>query len=200
MGESRKPNAFVVAGIVLIAFGAVISASAGYSLFSEIQGNGSFHEISAGEYASTNLTMNKHTVLFVLRFNPNENEYLVPARDLGAINQSNVGVYSVPHAPGNEFNLSNYQIEAGSNATLYANISGEYSIVSFYNSTPQLKYILNQGSFGIQGTASAVAGVAIGGIMFLAGIILTILGLLGDSRRKKEEQRLKDALDGKYGK
>lgn len=195
MKNKSKLDKVLLVGVIVMIFGSVFLGSAAYSFSSEIKGGSGFHQVSANEYVSANLTMNNDTVLFVLYFNTSESAYLVPSSYLDLVNSTNIGNYAVTHAPGNEYNLSNFNIEAGPNATLYANISGQYNIVTFYGSSPQVKYIINHGAFGIQGMASSIVGAVLGGLMLIVGIVLAIVGVIRRNREKKEDEEINRLLE-----
>ncbi len=189
-----KADPIFMAGLVIIIIGVVFAASAAYSISSQIHTSEGFHQMSHGEFSSPNLTMGKESILIVLHLNATENSYLVPSPDLSLVNESNIGTFAIPHAPENQYNLSVYHVSAGDNATLYANISGQYDIVTFHNSTPQLSYILYHGAAGVQSTGSAIYGVFLGAVMIPVGAVMVIVGFLRGRKRKSEDEHIRKLM------
>ncbi len=149
-------------GIALIAAGIIIlEKSAGLSLSEQNVGSGKWVKAPVYVNSSDIVVISAHTTVV----------YLIPFADYNSsITQSAAKADSILPSTNSS--------TTGITSLSFTNLSsGEYAAISFSSSDPQLIVVVTNGA-----TLSTALLVVAGGIMFLAGLIVTIYGLLKKNR------------------
>lgn len=189
MAGRRRIDKILVSGITLLAIGVVLLASSAAALLGPaVTNRGTFVQIHLNEYASPNITLNDNSALYVL--NVTKNFSLVPSADIGKVNSSNIATYAIAPVPGGSINLGGTVLYSGDNSTLYGNIAGQYSIVSFSGSVPKITYIVEHSTVSL----FANLGIA-GGVMAIFSIPAIVIGALRQVRIMKNEKDIEDLLN-----
>ncbi len=188
MVAKKKIDPILASGISALALGIVLVFSVGFTLLGPaLTDKSTFTEINAGEYASHNISLTDKSVLYVL--NVTRNFELVPSPAVNKINLTNVANFSVEPVPGQAITVGGINFSVGENSTLYGNLAGNYTIVSFSNSPPNISYLVESTSAGVVGNIGIL-----GFIMAIASIPAIIYGALRQIRRMRDKTDIEDLL------
>lgn len=135
-----------------------------------------FTQPQTGEYLSSEVVLNSSSVVVVRP--PSSIGGLVPAQALNDVNSTSLATYARP---------ANSTL--GGSAT-YVSLQGDYYYVIFTASQPATKIVITA---DFAKTAESGILVLLGGILFLAGLIVTIIGAIRKGDRPKQTSGVTDA-------
>jgi hypothetical protein len=135
-----------------------------------------FTQPQTGEYVSSEVVLNS-TAVVVVRPSSSTGG-LVPAQAMSDVNSESLATYALPASSS-----------AGGSAT-YLGVQGDYYYVIFTSSQPTTKIVI---AGDVAKTAESGILVLLGGILFLAGMIVTIIGAFRKSNKAKQPPGMTDA-------
>lgn len=191
MAGKRKLNGVLKAGLILLVAGVAITASLAALVISSENIDPHYRIAGIDEYVSGNISLSSSSMLFIL--NPTNETYLIPEHSLARVNVTNAAGLAAHPLPSNQQTGVDYSISGGSNSTLYSNLTGTFSIISFGTSTPHVGYILfhSRELLVASGTLGTAAGV---GAIFLS-VPVIIVGLILEIGRRRREKNPKDPFE-----
>lgn len=188
MAIRGKVDGVLFSGIVLIAFGIIlISAFAGAFLGPAMANRTVFTEIKTNEYASPNITLDGGSILYVL--NVTKNFYLVPAQDVSNLTAGSIAEYAISPVKGGSVNVGGTVYLSGDNSTLYGNLDGQYTIVTFSPSYPSITYVTVH-----PGTTAIVDFAIIGFVIFFISVPVIIFGIIRQVRMMRNKRDLEELM------
>lgn len=189
-----KLHRVLISGLVMLLVGIVLVVGAAIATIGPVIASGhGFSGVSPGEYASSNISLNQDDVLFVI--NSTSSTYVIPSADLHDVSATNISNYSEETVPGNTTDVGGTTYQAGSNTTLYGNLSGTYRIVVFSSRTPQMSFSVDSPF-----TTLPVATIGLIGVpLVFIGVPTTIIGAVLHFRGRRMEGKIDDLME-RYGK
>jgi hypothetical protein len=166
----------VIIGLIILVVGIAFVAGGIVGLKGTTSTISTFTQPQTGEYVSSEVALNS-TAVVVVRPSSSTGG-LVPARALSDVNSTSLATYALPASS-----------TAGGSAT-YVGVKGDYYYVIFMSSQPATK-IVTTGD--VAKTAESGILVLLGGVLFLAGLIVTIIGAIRKSDKPKQPPGMTDA-------
>lgn len=165
----------LIIGLVLMVVGGGIAFAGSYSLTKNATISPSMNEMSPGMYVTPIIMTNGTASLIVSEVGANSG--LIKAADLSIVNSSNLKSIAIP---------ANVSV---SSSNYYEGISGSFYYIQFSSTSPNIGYVLIHGNIY---EYSALSLAILGGvIMFIAGIVIAIIGAI----LKKKEPPFQDLLN-----
>jgi uncharacterized membrane protein len=166
----------VIIGLIILVIGIALVAGGVVGLKGTTSTISTFTQPKTGEYVSSELVLNSTTVVVV---RPSSSAGgLVPAQSLSDVNSTSLATYALPTTS-----------TAGGSAT-YGKIQGDYYYVIFTSSQPTTMIVI---AGDLAKTIESGALVLLGGILFLVGLIVTIIGAIRKSNKPKQPPGATDA-------
>jgi hypothetical protein len=166
----------VIIGLIILVIGIAFVAGGVAGLKGTTSTISNFTQPQTGEYVSSEAVLNS-TAVVVVRPSSSTGG-LVPAQALSDVNSASLATYALP---------ANSTV--GGSAT-YVGVKGDYYYVIFTSSQPVTKIVIT-GDFAK--TAESGILTLLGGILFLAGLIVTIIGAIRKSNKSKQPPGMTDA-------
>ena len=166
----------VIIGLIILVIGIAFVAGGVVGLKGTTSTISTFTQPQTGEYVSSEVVLNS-TADVVVR-PPSSTGGLVPAQALSDVNSTSLATYALP---------ANSTV--GGSAT-YVGVQGDYYYVIFTSSQPATKIVITG---DLAKTVESGVLVLLGGILFLAGLIVTIIGAIRKSNKPKQPPGLTDA-------
>jgi hypothetical protein len=166
----------VVIGLIILVIGIAFVAGGVVGLKGSTSTISAFTQPQTGEYVSSEVVLNS-TAVVVVRPSSSTGG-LVPGQELGDVNSTSLATYAL-----------SANSTAGGSAT-YVGVKGDYYYVIFTSSQPATKIVIT-GDF-VKTAASGIL-VLLGGILLLAGLIVTIIGAVRKSDKPKQPPGVTDA-------
>jgi hypothetical protein len=166
----------VVIGLIILVIGIAFVAGGVVGLKGSTSTISAFTQPQTGEYVSSEVVLNS-TAVVVVRPSSSTGG-LVPAQALSDLNSTSLATYALPASS-----------TAGGSAT-YTSLQGDYYYVIFTASQPTTKVVI-AGDLGK--TVQSGILVLLGGILFLAGLIVTIIGAIRKGDKSKQSSGMTDA-------
>ena len=166
----------VIIGLIILVIGIAFAAGGVAGLKGTTSTMSTFTQPQTGEYVSSEVVLNSTGVVVVRPSSSTGG--LVPAQALSDVNSTSLATYA---RPANS--------TAAGSAT-YVGVQGGYYYVIFTSSPPTTKIVIT-GAFAR--TAESGILVLLGGILFLAGLIVTIIGAIRKSDKPKQQPGMTDA-------
>jgi hypothetical protein len=166
----------VIIGLIILVIGIAFVAGGVVGLKGTTSTISTFTQPQTGEYVSSEVVLNS-TAVVVVRPSSSTGG-LVPAQALSDVNSTNLATYALPATS-----------TAGGSAT-YTGVQGDYYYVIFTSSQPATKIVTAGDVFK---TVESGVLVLLGGILFLAGLIVTIIGAIRKSSKPKQPPGMTDA-------
>jgi hypothetical protein len=166
----------VIIGLIILVIGIAFVAGGVAGLKGTTNTISTFTQPQTGEYTSSEVVLNS-TAVVVVRPSSSTGG-LVPAQTLGDVNSTSLATYALPASS-----------TVGGSAT-YVGVQGDYYYVIFTSSQPATKIVITE---DVAKTAESGILVLLGGILFLAGLIVTIIGAIRKSDKPKQPPGMTDA-------
>jgi hypothetical protein len=166
----------VIVGLIILVIGIAFVAGGVAALKGTIRPISTFTQTHTGEYVSSEVVLNS-TAVVVVRPSSSTGG-LVPAQALSDVNSTSLATYALPASS-----------TAAAGAT-YAGLQGDYYYVIFTSSQPATTIVITGDVFK---TADFGVLAVLGGILFLAGLIVTIIGAVRKSDKPKQQPGMSDA-------
>lgn len=166
----------VVIGLILLVLGIAFVAGGVASLRGTVSTISTFTQTQTGEYVSSEVVLNSTSVV-VVRL-PSSTGGLVPAQVLSDVNSSSLAKYE----------LSASSSAAGSSS--YTGVKGDYYYVDFAQSQPTTSIVV---AGDVAKTAESGILVLLGGLLFLIGLIVSIIGAIRKGSTSKKSAGMTDA-------
>lgn len=166
----------VIIGLILLVLGIAFVAGGVASLRGSVSTISTFTQTQTGEYVSSEVVLNSTSVV-VVRL-PSSTGGLVPAQVLSDVNSSSLAKYE----------LSVSSSAAGSST--YTGVKGDYYYVDFTQSPPTASIVV---AGDVAKTAEAGILVLLGGLLFLIGLIVSIIGAIRKGNNPKKPAGMTDA-------
>jgi hypothetical protein len=166
----------VIIGLIILVIGIAFVAGGVVGLNGTTSMISTFTRPQTGEYVSSEVVLNS-TAVVVVRPSSSTGG-LVPAQALSDVNSTSLATYAL-HASST----------AGGSAT-YVGVQGDYYYVIFTSSQPATKIVITG---DVAKTVESGILVLLGGILFLAGLIVTIIGAIRKSNKPKQPPGVTDA-------
>jgi len=155
----------VIIGVVVLMIGVVLIAVGAVGVLRGLTVVTTFNEPHNSEYVSSELVINKTSDAAVTSAAANGG--LILAQDLNLVNSTNIGQYALtPHS------------NAAGTVT-YTNLLGDYYYVAFASYQPSSKVVVTPVNGGTLGSNPLVL---VGFVLFIAGIVVIVLGVRRKSR------------------
>jgi hypothetical protein len=166
----------VIIGLIIMVIGIAFVAGGIVGLRGTTTTISTFTQPQTGEYVSSEVVLNS-TADVVVRPSSSTGG-LVPAQSLADVNSANLATYAVPA-----------NSTAAGSAT-YAGVHGDYYYIIFTSSQPTTKIIV---AGDLIKTVESGVLVLLGGVLFLAGLVVTIIGAIRKSNKPKQTPVATDA-------
>lgn len=166
----------VIIGLIILVIGIAFVAGGVAGLKGTTSTISTFTQPQTGEYVSSEVVVNSTAVVVVRP--PSSAGGLVPAQTLSDVNSTSLATYALP---------ANSTV--GGSAT-YGGVHGDYYYVIFTSSQPATKIVITG---HLVKTAEYGILVLLGGVLFLAGLIVTIIGAIRKSDKPKQSSGMTDA-------
>lgn len=166
----------VIIGLIILVIGIAFVAGGVAGLKGTTSTISTFTQPQTGEYTSSEVVLNS-TAVVVVRPSSSTGG-LVPAQTLSDVNSTSLATYALPASS-----------TVGGSAT-YVGVQGDYYYVIFTSSQPATKIVITE---DVAKTAESGILVVLGGILFLAGLIVTIIGAIRKSNKPKQPPGVTDA-------
>lgn len=166
----------VIIGLITLVIGIAFVAGGVAGLKGTTSTISTFTQPQTGEYTSSEVVLNS-TAVVVVRPSSSTGG-LVPAQTLSDVNSTSLATYALPASS-----------TVGGSAT-YVGVQGDYYYVIFTSSQPATKIVITE---DVAKTAESGILVVLGGILFLAGLIVTIIGAIRKSNKPKQPPGVTDA-------
>jgi hypothetical protein len=158
----------VLAGVAMLVLGVVLVAFVVVGALASITSYSTFTQSGQGEYVSREMALNASSVVVVV--SPASPGGLIPAQDLSTVNSTNVG------------SLAASITRTVANTDTYRSLNGSYYYVAFSSTLPVTKIDVTATHSGVfKLGALALVGV----VLFVAGIIVAIIGAVLKGRPKE---------------
>ena len=158
-------RSIVIVGVVVIIVGVVIFAVGVVGVLRGLTVVTNFSQPQGGEYVSTEMILNKTSGVAVTSAPANGG--LIPSQYLNLVNSTNLGQYALaPHS-------------SVAGTVTYTNLQGDYYYVAFSSSQPGSKIVATPLNGGTMGSNPLVLG---GLVVFIAGVVVTVVGARRKSR------------------
>jgi hypothetical protein len=159
----------VIIGLIILVIGIALVAGGAVGLKGTTSTISTFTQPQTGEYVSSEVVLNS-TAVVVVRPSSSTGG-LVPAQALSDVNSTSLATYARPASS-----------TAGGSAT-YAGVQGDYYYVIFTSSQPATKIVI---AGDLAKTIESGILVLLGGILFIAGLIVTIIGAIRKGNKPKQ--------------
>jgi len=166
----------VIIGLIMLVIGIAFVAGGVVGLKGTTSTVSTFTQPQTGEYVSSEVVLNS-TAVVVVRPSSSTGG-LVPAQALSDVNSTSLATYALPASS-----------TAGGSAT-YVGVQGDYYYAIFTSSQPATKIVITG---DVAKTVESGILVLLGGILFLAGLIVTIIGAIRKSNKPKQPPGMTDA-------
>jgi hypothetical protein len=166
----------VIIGLIILVVGIAFVAGGVVGLKSTTSTISTFTQPQTGEYVSSEVVLNS-TAVVVVRPSSSTGG-LVPAQALSDVNSTSLATYAL-----------SADSTAGGSAT-YVGVQGDYYYVIFTSSQPATKIVITG---DVVKTAESGILVLLGGVLFLAGLVVTIIGAVRRSNKPKQPPGMTDA-------
>jgi len=166
----------VIIGLIMLVIGIAFVAGGVVGLKGTTSTVSTFTQPQTGEYVSSEVVLNS-TAVVVVRPSSSTGG-LVPAQALSDVNSTGLATYALAASS-----------TAGGSAT-YVGVQGDYYYVIFTSSQPATKIVITG---DVAKTVESGILVLLGGILFLAGLIVTIIGAIRKSNKPKQPPGMTDA-------
>lgn len=166
----------VIMGLIILVIGIAFVAGGVVGLKGTTSTISTFTQPQTGEFVSSEVVLNS-TAVVVVRPSSSTGA-LVPAQALSDVNSTSLATYALP---------ANSTV--GGSAT-YVGVQGDYYYVIFTSSQPATKIVITG---DVVKTAESGILVLLGGVLFLAGLIVTIIGAVRKSNKPKQPPGMTDA-------
>jgi len=166
----------VIIGLIMLVIGIAFVAGGVVGLKGTTSTISTFTQPQTGEYVSSEVGLNS-TAVVVVRPSSSTGG-LVPAQALSDVNSTSLATYALPASS-----------TAGGSAT-YVGVQGDYYYAIFTSSQPATKIVITG---DVAKTVESGILVLLGGILFLAGLIVTIIGAIRKSNKPKQPPGMTDA-------
>jgi hypothetical protein len=166
----------VIIGLIILVIGIALVAGGIVGVKGTTSTISTFTQPRTGEYVSSEVVLNSTAVVVV---SPSSSTGgLVPAQALNGVNSTSLATYALPVSS-----------TAGGSAT-YVGVHGDYYYVIFTSSQPATKIVITG---DLAKTVESGILVLLGGILFLAGLIVTIIGAIRKGDKPKQPSGVTDA-------
>lgn len=166
----------VIIGLIILVIGIVFVAGGEVGLKGTTSIISTFTQPQTSEYVSSELVLNSTSVVVV---SPSSSTGgLVPAQALSGVNSTSLPTFALPASSA-----------VGESAT-YVGVQGDYYYVIFTSSHPATNIVITG---DVAKTAESGILVLLGGILFLVGLIVTIIGAIRKSNKPKQPAGMTDA-------
>src|SRR5271155_2898907 len=172
----RMRTRTVIIGLIILVIGIAFVAGGVAGLRGTTNTISTFAQTQTGEYVSSEVVLNS-TAVVVIRPSSSTGG-LVPARALSDVNSTSLATYALAA-----------RSTAGGSAT-YIGVQGEYYYVIFASSQPTTKIVITG---DVVKTAESGILVLLGGVLFLVGLIVTIIGAVRKGDKPKQTAGMTDA-------
>jgi hypothetical protein len=166
----------MIIGLIILVIGIAFVAGGVVGLKGTTSTISTFAQPQTGEYVSSEVVLNS-TAVVVVRPSSSTGG-LVPAQALSDVNSTSLATYAL-----------SADSKAGGSAT-YVGVQGDYYYVIFTSSQPATKIVITG---DVVKTAESGILVLLGGVLFLAGLIVTIIGAVRKSNKPKQPPGMTDA-------
>jgi len=166
----------VIIGLIMLVIGIAFVAGGVVGLKGTTSTVSTFTQPQTGEYVSSEVVLNS-TAVVVVRPSSSTGG-LVPAQALSDVNSTSLATYALPASS-----------TAGGSAT-YVGVQGDYYYAIFTSSQPATKIVITG---DVAKTVESGILVLLGGVLFLAGLIVTIIGAIRKSNKPKQPPGMTDA-------
>ena len=166
----------VIIGLIILVIGIAFVAGGVAGLKGTTNTISTFTQPQTGEYVSSEVVLNSTAVVVVRPSSPTGG--LVPAQTLSGVSSTSLATDALPASS-----------TAGGSAT-YVGVQGDYYYVIFASSQPATKIVVTG---DVAKTVESGILVLLGGILFLAGLIVTIIGAIRKSDETKQPPGVTDA-------
>jgi len=166
----------VIIGLIMLVIGIAFVAGGVVGLKGTTSTVSTFTQPQTGEYVSSEVVLNS-TAVVVVRPSSSTGG-LVPAQALSDVNSTGLATYALAASS-----------TAGGSAT-YVGVQGDYYYAIFTSSQPATKIVITG---DVAKTVESGILVLLGGILFLAGLIVTIIGAIRKSNKPKQPPGVTDA-------
>lgn len=166
----------VVIGLIILVVGIACVAGGIAGVRGTTSTISTFFQHPTGEYISSEVVLNSTAVVVVRPASSTGG--LVPAEQLSAVNSTNLATYALPVSS-----------TAAGSAT-YVGVQGDYYYVIFTPSQPSTRIVITG---DVARTAVSGILVLLGGILFLAGLIVALVGAIRKSDKPKQQPGMTDA-------
>jgi hypothetical protein len=166
----------VITGLITLVIGIAFVAGGVSSLKGSIRPISTFTQPHTGEYVSSELVLNSTGVVVVRPSSSTGG--LVPAQALSDVNSTTLATYALAASS-----------TAGGSAT-YTGVQGDYYYVIFTSSQPTTTIVVTG---HLAKTVESGILVLLGGVLFLAGLIVMIIGAVRKSNKPKQPAGMSDA-------
>ncbi len=167
----------VIIGLVLLVIGIAFVAGGAAALRGTTSTLSTFTQSQTGEYVSSEVVLNS-TSTVVIR-SPSSTGGLITAQSLSEVNPTSLATYALPT-----------NSTAGGSATYVGLKAGDYYYVIFTSSQPTTKIVIAE---NLAKTIESGILVLLGGVLFLAGLIVAIIGAIRKDDKPKQSSGLTDA-------
>ncbi|HVC26788.1 MAG TPA: hypothetical protein VND40_01370 [Nitrososphaerales archaeon] len=166
----------VIIGPIILVIGIAFVAGGVVGLKGTTSTISTFTQPQTGEYVSSEMVLNS-TADVVVRPSSSTGG-LVPAQALSDVNSTSLATYALPASS-----------TVGGSAT-YVGVQGDYYYIIFTSSQPATKIVI---AGDLAKTVESGILVLLGGILFVAGLIVTIIGAIRKSNKTKQPRGVTDA-------
>ncbi len=166
----------VIVGLIILVIGIAFVAGGVVGLEGTTSTISTFTQPQTGEYVSSEVVLNSTSDVVVRPSSSTGG--LVPAQALSDVNSTSLATYALP---------ANSTV--GGSAT-YARVQGDYYYVIFTSSQPATEIVI---AGDLAKTVESGILVLLGGVLFLAGLIVTIIGAIRKSNKPKQPPGMTDA-------
>jgi hypothetical protein len=166
----------LVIGLIILLIGIAFVAGGVSGIKGTTSTISTFTQPQTGEYVSSEVVLNS-TAVVVVRASSSTGG-LVPAQALSEVNSTSLAKYALPVSSA-----------AGGSAT-YVGVHGAYYYVVFTSSQPSARIVV---AGDVARTVESGILVLLGGVLFLVGLIVTIIGAVRKGDKAKQQSGLTDA-------
>jgi hypothetical protein len=166
----------VIIGLIILVIGIAFIAGGVVGLKGTTSTISTFTQPETGEYVSSEVVLNSTAVVIVRPSSSTGG--LVPAQSLSDVNSTSLAAYAL-----------SARSTAGGSAS-YIGIQGDYYYVIFTSSQPATRIAITG---DVAKTVESGVLVLLGGILFLAGLVVTIIGAIRKSNKPKQPPGMTDA-------
>jgi hypothetical protein len=165
----------VIIGLIILVIGIAFVAGGVVGLKGIASTISTFTQPQTGEYVSSEVVVNSTADVVVSQSSSTGG--LIPAQALSDVNSTSLATYALPASS-----------KAGGSAT-YVGVQGDYYYVIFASSQPTTKIVIVG---DLAKTVESGILVLLGGILFLAGLIVTIIGAIRKNNKPKQPPGVTD--------